>query len=313
MSDREEEGATDDTTEEASPFDDILGRLEDDQSTDEDEAVSESSEEPSDDVTEDSERNEDVSLDDEATESAESPSDDSVEEHDPEAITPLDVELGALLNGLERSPATEQQTPFSELVERVDNRKAASGASAPDGPPWARLEPGASVLLLGEGPADEKSLPSLSHQRASHRQVLLVNIDPTTETSLESLIAPFSAASNAIAVLQQRPVTASAVTQSAEISDPGNLTHIGISISNMLTDWVDSDTHLDICLLSLTALLRHAEQRRVFRFLHVLIGKVEELEANIHAYMDTTAHDPKTVALFEQLFDLTVRPEEIDS
>lgn len=85
---------------------------------------------------------------------------------------------------------------------------------------------------------------------------------------------------------------------------PDDLTGVGIRIHQSLSELDGSPTV--VSLDSLTVLLQYVELRRAFRFLHVLTNRVAEAEAVAHYHMDPDAHDAKTVATLESLFDAVV-------
>lgn len=90
------------------------------------------------------------------------------------------------------------------------------------------------------------------------------------------------------------------------IRDLGDLKHLGISISKVLTEWEQSRDAIHVCFHTLTELVRHVEEERAFRFFHVLIGRIEEAGGTVHVHMDADAHEPETISLFAELFDATV-------
>lgn len=91
----------------------------------------------------------------------------------------------------------------------------------------------------------------------------------------------------------------------ASVSDPGDLTGLGIKISQALSSWEDADNDLALCFDSLTTLLQFADVQRVFQFVHVLTQRVESAGARAHFHMDANAHDSQEVATIRSLFDQT--------
>ncbi|WP_255149118.1 DUF7504 family protein [Halorarius halobius] len=87
------------------------------------------------------------------------------------------------------------------------------------------------------------------------------------------------------------------------VSSPGDLTGLGIKVSQCLTSWDDADGELALCFRSLTTLLQFAELERVFQFVHLLTQRVEASGARAHFHMDPNAHDDQTVATLRSLFD----------
>ena len=90
--------------------------------------------------------------------------------------------------------------------------------------------------------------------------------------------------------------------------EPADLTGLGITVSERLTNWQRSESLL--MFESLSTLLEHVELKRVFRFLHVLVNRVESTGTTAHYHLDPSAHDDRTVATLTSLFDTVVAYEE---
>lgn len=90
------------------------------------------------------------------------------------------------------------------------------------------------------------------------------------------------------------------------VSDPNDLTGLGIAIQQTLETWQGDGNHVAVCVRSLTTLLQFAETRRAFRFFHVLLAQLRAIDARLHAHLDPTAVDDRTVATFRSLFDAVV-------
>jgi hypothetical protein len=93
------------------------------------------------------------------------------------------------------------------------------------------------------------------------------------------------------------------------IENPGDLTGIGIELSDSLSelaDGADADEQLVACFDSVTALLQHADLQRSFRFLHVVTGRVRNADARCYYHLDPNAHDEQEMATLTGLFDATV-------
>lgn len=93
----------------------------------------------------------------------------------------------------------------------------------------------------------------------------------------------------------------------ASVSSPGDLTGLGIKLSQCLSAWDDGPTtvHFD----SLTTLLQFADLKRVFRFVHVLTGRIESANAVGYFYLDPGAHDEQTLATLRGLFDTVLESD----
>lgn len=88
------------------------------------------------------------------------------------------------------------------------------------------------------------------------------------------------------------------------VSSPADLTGIGIGVSEQLRRFAESGAERTrICFYSLSTLLMYAELETVFRFLHVLSGRVDSIGALGLFALDPTTHDDSTVNTLKQLFD----------
>lgn len=96
------------------------------------------------------------------------------------------------------------------------------------------------------------------------------------------------------------------------VSDPGDLTGLGIAISEFLSNWEGAPNQTVVCFHSLTPLLQYADLQRVFRFLHVLTGRLESAGAVAHFHLDPHAHDEQTLGTLSQLFDVVVEHDAGD-
>ena len=98
------------------------------------------------------------------------------------------------------------------------------------------------------------------------------------------------------------------------VSDPSDLTGIGIKVNQCLSAWEDDDVPTVVCFDSVTTLLQYVDTRRAFRFLHVLSRRVRSVDGVAHYHVDPAAHDEQTLATIEGVFSDVYRyDEETDS
>lgn len=95
----------------------------------------------------------------------------------------------------------------------------------------------------------------------------------------------------------------------ANAGDPGDLTGLGIVLTETLSEWADGAHRMVFCFHSLTPLLQHADLNRVYRFLHVLTGHLSSSGVASHFHLDPAAHDNRTVNTLKTLFDAVVEPD----
>lgn len=88
------------------------------------------------------------------------------------------------------------------------------------------------------------------------------------------------------------------------VSSPADLTGIGIGVSEQLRRFAQSDVEQTrMAFYSLSTLLMYAELETVFRFLHVLTGRVDSIGGIGVFAIDPTTHEESTVNTLKQLFD----------
>lgn len=96
------------------------------------------------------------------------------------------------------------------------------------------------------------------------------------------------------------------------IADPGNLTRLGVSITDALEGWDDPTNRTVICVHSLTALLQYCELEVAFQFLDTLTSHVRAKNALAHYHIDPTAHNQQAYSTIRLLFDAIITAEDGD-
>ena len=89
-------------------------------------------------------------------------------------------------------------------------------------------------------------------------------------------------------------------------TDPRDLTRLGLLINKHLGD-AGGEAPPELCFHTLSPLLDAGPVEQVFRFLHVLQGRVQSGGARAHYHLDPEAHPPEVVNTLRPLFDFTVR------
>lgn len=98
------------------------------------------------------------------------------------------------------------------------------------------------------------------------------------------------------------------------VSSPADLTGIGIGVSEQLRRFSAADVdQTRIAFYSLSTLLMYAELETVFRFLHVLSGRVESINGLGFFAVDPTTHESDTMNTLKQLFDGMIELREADT
>lgn len=92
------------------------------------------------------------------------------------------------------------------------------------------------------------------------------------------------------------------------ISSPGDLTGIGIAVTQCLQSFDNSNA--SVCFDSLTVLLQYVDPEQAFRFLHVLSRYTDTGGTRFHAHLDPATQDERTLATLAPLFDAVVRYDD---
>lgn len=90
------------------------------------------------------------------------------------------------------------------------------------------------------------------------------------------------------------------------LSDPADLTGLGILVSQYLKEWANTENQIVIYLDSLTALLQFVDLNTAYRFLHVLTGRVKSVGGRTYYRVDPDAHETQTIATIQSLMDDTI-------
>lgn len=90
------------------------------------------------------------------------------------------------------------------------------------------------------------------------------------------------------------------------VSDPGDLTQLGIVVNERVANWRDNEHRTVVCGGSLTAMLQWVELPVLFRFLHVFLERLRAVDALVHFHLHPEAHSEQTTGTLEPLFDRVV-------
>jgi hypothetical protein len=162
----------------------------------------------------------------------------------------------------------------------------------------------------------------LSVERPSEENVLAVILNDSPDGWLdrwERTVGPERPAKTSFVTAneQTRSVAAGASGGSAlpasmtihTTPSPGDLTGLGMRISDQLGDWQADDNQIVVEFDSLTTLLEYSDRQSVFKFMHVLKGRVEAADALAHYHMDPAAHSTEELNTFKSLMDAVVEVE----
>lgn len=175
----------------------------------------------------------------------------------------------------------------------------------------------ANTLVLGSAfDADRDAIcgEELGVDEPGETNVLFVTLTGTPDACLDrwrSHVSTERPANLGVVTVDENSRSAGAVAASEStaggavrsVSSVGDLTGLGIAISEYLAEWHDNGAQTVVCFDSLTSLLQYAGSRRVFQFLHVLTRRVDSTSAVAHYHLDPAAHDEQDVRTITSLFD----------
>ena len=98
------------------------------------------------------------------------------------------------------------------------------------------------------------------------------------------------------------------------VNSPGDMTGVGIGVSEQLRRFAEEGTERTrVVFDSLSTLLLYSDSETVFRFLHVLTGRIDDIDAIGLFTIDPTTHDEQTVGTLKQVFDGAVEIRETET
>jgi hypothetical protein len=111
---------------------------------------------------------------------------------------------------------------------------------------------------------------------------------------------------DAIVVTSTDQVAEAGSTAVETVSSPGDLTGVGMKSTRHLARWDEADEEVAVVVESLTHLLEYAHLEALYRFLHVLVARLDAIGARGRFHLDPTAHDDATVNTLKSLFRVAV-------
>jgi len=181
----------------------------------------------------------------------------------------------------------------------------------------ATVAPGTNLLVAGAPLSGKRrlALSALSEGAARDEGSVLITVRDTAEVILEEfrrqLAAPEAARVGVVDCITNHQGRSESNTDRVRYaSSPTDLTGIGIEFSELLEEFHGREPRRTrVALDSLSPLLIYSDLQTVFRFLHVLTSRIEDVDAvGIHT-IESTAHDAETINTLKQLFDGVVELE----
>jgi hypothetical protein len=91
------------------------------------------------------------------------------------------------------------------------------------------------------------------------------------------------------------------------VSKPGDLSKLGIVITQLLSKFDESPRETVLCFHTLSVLHREVGTKTLFRFLNTLQGRLNAAGAMGHYHMDPDLHDEIVIETLRPIFDSVVR------
>lgn len=110
--------------------------------------------------------------------------------------------------------------------------------------------------------------------------------------------------------ISDRGSEAGAPPTTRHVSEADGLASLAETISEQLAKWKASNTQTVVCFQSLTPLLEQNDLRQVFRFLHLLLRRLESVDAVAHFHLDPDAVDEQALYTLLPLFDTVIEHNE---
>lgn len=188
-----------------------------------------------------------------------------------------------------------------------------------------QLSSASNILLLSpslETVGDQICSKLLSMPRPSQTDVLAVSLTDTPDDWLDDWqrnIGPERPANTSFITSGEGTRSATQVVSASTgptnvtihaVSSPADLTGLGMHISDQLAEWKDDGNKILVDFDSLSILLEYSDRQRVFKFMHVLKGRVDAVDAVAHYHMDPGVHDSQVISTFKSLMDAVIEVDE---
>ena len=215
----------------------------------------------------------------------------------------------------EVSPPTEEA---DQTTAGVATREAVSSSEASLEPPSGEdgylsqldLSPGTTILIQCNSQPSRKyevHQALLGGVEESSRNVLLIRYRPLPEAQLESI----ATTAKRITILtircsQSVPKTVSAIVETIRIGRITELRRLGILTTRVVNRWEPLHSGVSVSIDPLDNLFNHKTVKDIFRFLHVLLGKLSSQGAVTQVHITQSAVDDQSSNIIKPLFDHTL-------
>lgn len=200
---------------------------------------------------------------------------------------------------------TEMDAASTGTGEFTDTSTEYSSDGLPD---HVELTPETTVLVQSGSQDDrtKKICQRLLYDDLDHPQpsVLLVRYQQMDIEELRQIAAEASQTKViSVGYAQDVPTPLEDAVETVNITNPNDITRLGIIISGTIDQWSKTDNNISFCYESLNVLLNYKDVKSTFRFLHVLLRKLRRGDAVAHFHADPLAGDPQSINTLKPLFD----------
>lgn len=147
------------------------------------------------------------------------------------------------------------------------------------------------VSLSRTSEESRKNLILIRYSQIGERDLSRV-VQQTTQTTLI-----------AIGYTQSVPPDIESELNVIEISNPTDLTRLGIVTTGVVQNQHPQSSETALCFDSVSALLRYKSVKEVFKFLHVLLAKLQSAQVTSHFHIDHSTEDQQDVNSLKPIFD----------
>jgi KaiC/GvpD/RAD55 family RecA-like ATPase len=173
------------------------------------------------------------------------------------------------------------------------------------------IDGGTNIMLVGPPMCGKGALLNsiMASGLRSGEAIILVETRMPGREALLKLKPPVGARVGVVdCVTRALGVNAPDTASVRHISSPVDLTGVGVRVSQFADEFgrADADCYR-LCVDSLSTMLMYSSLQTVYRFMHMIAGRVA-MQHNLGVYIvDEDMHDPQTIATLKQLFNAVLQ------
>jgi KaiC/GvpD/RAD55 family RecA-like ATPase len=170
---------------------------------------------------------------------------------------------------------------------------------------------GANIMLIGPAMSGKNAVLNsiMSCGLQNGEAVVLVETRMPGEDALQKLNPPEPSFIGVVdCVARTLGVNARDTSRIRHVSSPVDLTGVGVRVSQLMEDFDKvNNGEARLCIDSVSTMLMYSNLQTVFRFLHVMAGRVS-MQGDLGVYVvDEGMHDSQTIATLKQLFNAVLQ------